>query len=411
MRLANTAAGYGVITKSFHWLTALLILTVIPLGIIAKDMAEALILPEGGADPDTIARAALLFSLHKTVGVAIFCTALARIAWALSQPKPGPVSAEQRVQVFLARTVHWLLYGSLLLVPLTGWAAHSAAPGFAPILWPFGQALPFIPASPRLADLFSGLHVTFERVLVISILLHVAGALKHHLIDRDTTLQRMWFGRHNGTQVTPAPKAIAPILAALAVWSVALGIGFATGLYDDQRGGSLTDSPRATSGSDWQVTDGTLGLTITQLGSTVTGSFSTWSADITFDETVESGRAGIVSVTIAVDSLTLGLVTEQAMGPEYLDTERHPTARFEGDILVTETGLIAEGPLTLKGASVPVRLPFTLDLANGRADISGTTQLNRLDYDIGSTVTDEGMLGFDVEVSVTLTATRATPEQ
>jgi hypothetical protein len=26
-------------------------------------------------------------------------------------------------------------------------------------------------------------------------------------------------------------------------------------------------------------------------------------------------------------------------------------------------------------------------------------------------VTDEGMLGFDVEVSVTLTATRATPEQ
>ena len=33
MALANTAASYGTVTKTFHWLTALLILTAIPLGI------------------------------------------------------------------------------------------------------------------------------------------------------------------------------------------------------------------------------------------------------------------------------------------------------------------------------------------------------------------------------------------
>ena len=37
MALTNTAARYGSITKTFHWLTALLIFTAFPLGILAHD--------------------------------------------------------------------------------------------------------------------------------------------------------------------------------------------------------------------------------------------------------------------------------------------------------------------------------------------------------------------------------------
>ncbi|MGR3839457.1 MAG: cytochrome b, partial [Cognatishimia sp.] len=74
MALTNTAARYGSITKIFHWLTALLIFTAFPLGILAHD-----------APYDTsneLTRKALLFSLHKTVGILAFVTALLRILWA-----------------------------------------------------------------------------------------------------------------------------------------------------------------------------------------------------------------------------------------------------------------------------------------------------------------------------------------
>ena len=38
MSLANTHTRYGTVAKTFHWLTALLIVTLIPTGIIANGM-------------------------------------------------------------------------------------------------------------------------------------------------------------------------------------------------------------------------------------------------------------------------------------------------------------------------------------------------------------------------------------
>jgi len=109
--LKNSETTYGVVAKTFHWLTVALILTLIPLGIYANglpfDTSEAL------------ARKAFLFSLHKTLGVTVFFLALARILWAVSQPKPRPL--HHGLQNFAAEPVHWLLYASLVLVPLTGW--------------------------------------------------------------------------------------------------------------------------------------------------------------------------------------------------------------------------------------------------------------------------------------------------
>ncbi len=187
MSLTNTTDTYGGVAKTFHWLTALLILTAIPLGAVANalpyDSAEAL------------ARKATLFSVHKTVGLAAFVVALARILWALVQPKPQGLAGHGRAEAALAATVHWMLYGAMLVVPLTGWIHHAATTGFAPIWWPFGQDLPFVPKDDGIAAIFAGLHLVTKWVLIAAIALHVAGAFKHHLIDRDATLRRMLPGR------------------------------------------------------------------------------------------------------------------------------------------------------------------------------------------------------------------------
>ena len=174
MALTNTSIRYGGVTKFFHWLTALLILTLIALGLYASDLPH-----------DTqaaLTRKAWLFSLHKTLGVTVFFVALARIVWAFTQPKPGLLNADHRLESWLAETVHWVLYGSLVIVPLAGWINHAAASGFAPIWWPLGQSLPFIPKNTTVEHAFGALHVISGKLLIGALILHIAGAVKHHVV-------------------------------------------------------------------------------------------------------------------------------------------------------------------------------------------------------------------------------------
>lgn len=413
MPLGNTSRSYGSITKTFHWLTMLLIFAVIPLGMIANGMAQDVRDPAIATTTQDLIRTVFLFSLHKTLGVTIFFVALARILWAFTQPKPGLLNADNRPEAMLAETIHWLLYGSLILVPLTGWIHHSATVGFAPIRWPFGQNLPFVPQSESIATLFSGLHMVLERVMVVSILLHVAGALKHHFIDRDATLRRMLPGTSDAPIPPTQHRSLLPFSAALVLWAGAIALGGAIGAYgvhtaQTEQATQTTAPQDATSDTkpDWQVSQGTLGLTIQQLGNPVQGSFVNWTADITFDDTATSDLLGTVQVTIDIASLSLGTVAAQAMGPDFFDVETFPSATFSGDITRSDTGYVATGPLTIRDQTIPVTLPFALTLDDDTAQMTGTLRIKRLDFNVGATLPDESSVGFAVDINVALTAAR-----
>lgn len=408
MSLSNTSRSYGSVTKAFHWLTALLILAALPLGWFANDLAHQVRDPASGATDAEVARAALLFSLHKTVGVTVFFVALARILWAATQIKPGLLNADRRLEVTAAELAHWLLYGALVLVPLTGWIHHAAATGFAPILWPFGQTLPLVPQSAVVSAVSGGLHVIFMWVLVGSLVAHVAGALKHTLIDRDFTLRRMLPGFGTGPQPPEGRHSRLPIGFAAVVWLAALGLGLWTGLTTLPNGAPQAAELAAVS-SDWTVEEGTLAITVQQMGKPVTGRFADWTAAITFDDPAAPGPAGTVDVQIAIGSLTLGSVTSQAMGADFFDAGQFPTAEFNAKIEKTAEGYVAKGPLTLKGATVEIELPFTLSLDGDTAVMQGTAVIDRMAFGIGQTMADTGTLGHQVAVAVELTASRASP--
>ena len=408
MALANTADRYGSLSKTFHWLTALLILTLFPLGLVANNMAYELKAMSAPAD-DLVARTAWLFSLHKTLGVTVFFVALLRILWALNQPKPGLLHPDRKLESLAAETVHWLLYGSLVVVPLSGWIHHAAASGFAPIWWPFGQTLPLVPKSEAVAAAMGGAHWVLTKVLGVALLLHIAGALKHHVIDKDATLRRMWFGRTDVPQTDPDHKHAAPITVAIALWALALSGGAALGVYAPHGDGTAVAELEEVQ-SDWQVQDGTLAITVTQLGSEVEGQFADWTAGISFDETVENGTAGTVEVTVAIGSLTLGSVTNQAMGPDFFNAADFPTATFTADIVTVVDGYEAQGTLTIKGQSVPITLPFGLSVDGDTASMTGGLTLDRRSFGIGDTMADESSLAFAVAVNVNLTAQRGAAE-
>jgi cytochrome b561 len=395
MPARNSAQSYGSVARSLHWLTALLIFTAFPLGLIANrlpyDTSEAL------------AEKAWLFSVHKTFGVVVFLVALARILWTLTQPHPAPLHPDRRLETFAAAAVHWLLYGSLLLVPLTGWVHHAALDGFAPILWPFGQNLPMVPKSETVAHLAGSAHWLFTKLLLLAVLLHISGALKHVFIDRDETLARM-------TRGAPAAKVAthrtgpAPFLTALAVYALAafgaVQIAASTGISEPVAG---TSAPAAATGN-WQVQEGSLTFTVQQMGAEVQGSFATWSAEIDFDQ---STGTGAVTVHIDTTSLTLGAVTDQARQPEFFDVAAHPAATFSAAIAPATQGFKATGALTLRGAEHPVTLPFTLEIQGDTATMTGSTTLDRRDYGMGPSYPDEVTVGFPVAVQVSLTAKKA----
>jgi cytochrome b561/polyisoprenoid-binding protein YceI len=398
--LGNTPQSYGAVAKTFHWLTALLILTAIPLGLIANNWGY-----------DTSAQLATkgwLFSLHKTIGLAAFFVAILRIGWAFVQPKPALLHPDRRIESWGAETAHWMLYASMIIVPLSGWLHHAATSGFAPVWWPFGQSLPFVPVNDGVAHFFAAWHWLFTKVLAATILLHIAGALKHHLIDKDATLARMLPGvTRAGTETGEHSKA--PFRTAAGLWVVLIVAGSALGLSSDAAQGPAVPQLQAEP-SGWAVQDGQLGITAVQLGSDVQGQFAEWSAAINFDADAPGAVKGDVTVEIAIASLTLGSVTSEALKPEFFAAEEHPTARFTADIVESEgeNAYTADGTLTLKGTEMPLSLPFTLMIDGDTAQMQGQTVIDRRDFGIGTaSYNDEATVAYDVTVAVALTAVRS----
>lgn len=389
---ANTTATYGTVARTLHWLAAALILAAVALALYMERLPR-------GSDAE-VARVSALYSLHKTIGIAAFATALARILWAWLQPKPAPLHPERRAETFAAEAVHWSLYAAMLVMPLSGWLYHAATDGFAPILWPFGQSLPFVPKSPALAMTFRAIHGLSAKLLYASLALHVLGALKHGLIDRDGTMARMVTGRVRALPGGPETRLSRwPAMAALALWAALVAVPLA---LPPPPARSTAPAPAA-AGGNWTVSQGTLAITIRQSQAPIPGSITGWSAAITYDD---QSRTGTVLVTIPLARLTIGSVTPQALGPEFLDAARFPTATFRATIAETGGRLTATGPLSLHGREVPVSLPFTLDIRGDHATMSGQVTLDRRDFGIGANFRDEATVAFPVTIDVTLMAVR-----
>ena len=138
-----------------------------------------------------------LYSWHKSIGVTLLIVIIARVVWRLRQGFPSPVGAHPLWQQRLARATHWILLAATLVMPLSG-MLYSGLGGygikvFGVTLVPGqqdsnGKTLPF---NDGLAELFEGVHHYTAWLIVVVVSLHIAGALKHHFIDKDATLRRM----------------------------------------------------------------------------------------------------------------------------------------------------------------------------------------------------------------------------
>ncbi|MDJ0930059.1 cytochrome b [Breoghania sp.] len=171
---------YGATARAFHWVTAALVLTMIPAGLV---MLSA---PSGWIQN-------FLFDYHRSCGVVLFIITAAWLVWRWKNPPaaiPEDIPLPQRI---VAHIVHILLYALLLVQPVVGWIGTSAYGAPIKVFWLFTLP-PIVDKDKATADTFLGLHETLGLLMTALVLMHIAGALFHHFVRRDRTLMRMVAG-------------------------------------------------------------------------------------------------------------------------------------------------------------------------------------------------------------------------
>ena len=176
MAIADTGGRYSGAAIALHWLTAVLIVANIGLGL---SMVPLPISP----------RKLQWYIWHKWIGITVFLLTCARLGWRWVRPPPAPVAMPEWQQR-AATGAHLLLYALLLLVPVSGWL-YSSATGVQVVYLGLIPLPDLVPNDKALATVLRATHLTLNFTLFALVCVHAAAALKHHFVDRDPVLTRM----------------------------------------------------------------------------------------------------------------------------------------------------------------------------------------------------------------------------
>jgi cytochrome b561 len=407
---------YTAVAIALHWAIALMIIGLIAVGWIMTSM------PPG---PDQFA----IIQLHKSFGITVLLLSVARIAWRIMNPPP-PEPPMPKWQSLSSKAVHILFYVLIITMPLTGWIMASAS-GDAPTRY-FDLVdirLPGIASlDPEtregLEEGFEQVHANLAWVIIGLLVLHVAGAVKHHFIDKDGLLARMAPGLFGRTAGPPddGHGAFWAFGAAALVFAAVVGLSFATAT-------PAATSPTATATPEvfskapvWAVDYGKskLAFRFNYMGTPYEGTFPEWNAHIQLDADAESNEHipadGYVRVAIPVGKLSTGQqYFDDSLGQgDWFDVAKYPEAVFEvkgGIYKLDHRNYEATGVLRIKGQDIPVRLPFTLDVAGTTASMHSEVVLRRLDLGIGGSTPAEAAgdaewVSNDVTVVIDVIAAR-----
>jgi cytochrome b561 len=180
MRLRNTAESWGAVAKLLHWAGAVLILSMLGLGLIMVHAGIA-------SGPKFEA-----YQLHKSTGVLVLAVTLVRGLWRMTNPPPAPPDGVRPWEQRLACALHFGLYVLPLAMIASGWLMVSASPLPIPIHLPFGLAVPNLTGPDALIEARAKFtHEVLSKLIIGAVALHVMGALKHHFIGHDGVLLRM----------------------------------------------------------------------------------------------------------------------------------------------------------------------------------------------------------------------------
>lgn len=169
---------YSTIAIILHWTIAALIVANLVIGRLNEGMSDA-------------ARA-FWMGQHYAIGMTVLFLSMLRLLWRLIHPVPPANPAHPAWERLVAKTVHFLFYALMIAMPMIGWLIKSTGRGDPINIFGLFD-VPALPTghSESAHQLFETLHGIGGWMFIGLIALHIVGALKHHIIDKDSTLGRM----------------------------------------------------------------------------------------------------------------------------------------------------------------------------------------------------------------------------
>jgi cytochrome b561 len=182
MNTFNSKTAWGWPAKTLHWIAAAIILLLLGHGWWMTHMAPR---------PERLAH----YAGHAALGYDLFVLVVLRLLWRwfnLVPELPVELKPWERLSVRLG---HISLYVLMLIVSLTGWVVATTA------RTPMTKDVFNIDVPPLVTTLARSTrqwveetHMVLAYVLAAVVVVHVIGALRHHLFKRNDVLRRMTWG-------------------------------------------------------------------------------------------------------------------------------------------------------------------------------------------------------------------------
>lgn len=173
---------YSGIARFFHWLTALIVLTLLGTGVLMVYRGKDLNIWDQLTNT--------LYETHKTLGIVVLAIVFFRLLYRINHGAPDEEPTLNFFQRFMSHATHWALYALLLAMPIVGWIGVSLFPALG-ILG--GYQLPALVAPDQgLSKQVLWFHALGGYALMVLLAMHIGAAMYHHFVRRDNVLRRMW---------------------------------------------------------------------------------------------------------------------------------------------------------------------------------------------------------------------------
>src|SRR6056300_1801374 len=174
MHTINTVTEYGLISKLFHWLVAIILIVQIPLGFYLVDL-------------DFGPKRITFENIHIILGLTVFYLTILRLLNNIFNPTPQLNTNSFTGQKFIARLNHILLYISILTITISGILKKLFNGEKLNIFFKDIQ----IQDNFDLAEQFYDIHIIANYTLIGLLTLHIFAVIIHRYIFKENILKKM----------------------------------------------------------------------------------------------------------------------------------------------------------------------------------------------------------------------------
>jgi cytochrome b561 len=178
----NSATAWGWPAKTLHWIGAAMILVLLTHGWWMTHMTPR---------PERLVN----YAWHSALGYDLLVLIVLRLLWRWINPVPALPAELKLWERAAAHFGHASLYALMLIVSLTGWMVATT------FRVPMTKDLLGIDIPPIVTQVDRSLrqwleqsHMVLAYLLAAIVLIHILGALRHHMLKRNDVLRRMTWG-------------------------------------------------------------------------------------------------------------------------------------------------------------------------------------------------------------------------